>query len=358
VSQRSFAIRYLDEAEDADQLKERNRELYGRVLAGGPSIFFPTLGIFLEIPYDRFEQLGSNPAEISDADFKALYHMAHETAHVAQFVVSGWLFVHAYNVTSVAAHTLQKDRQGQLTSDWIEQAKRVLGDEFRSLTDEAYGVSVQEILETHAVVQGLGWATAIRDPDRWMWLAQTFHGGARTYLGVLQAVAELFGNRLAFDLLPRLCVLALQADDPRLALAHLLERVSRSGDPHSVSRLSAAEFCDWAGADPEVLTQSVRERNPALFQSPDNPWLALIASHLDKFENLGGIQARLEAILNTDFGAVGARIFRPNFAVFGDGGVLALHEPNVNTTHYETWTRLSLSILDTLEYLRPYSEPG
>jgi hypothetical protein len=222
-------------------------------------------------------------------------------------------------------------------------------EEFRWLKDEEYGLTVEEIVETHAVVQGLRWTAVTADAGKWRWAAEEFHDGAPTYLRLLRRFADGFGNSVAFALLPRLCVLALQDGDPRSALARLLKRVAGSEDPEAVSRLPPLQFCRWAGADPQLLARSLRERDPGFFQ--DNPWTPTVSGYFDQYEQVGGAEARLNVLLGSADSSA-AQIFQPWFALFGDGQMLALHRTDANVADYATWTTVTLTLLEALELLR------
>jgi hypothetical protein len=345
------ALTRFDEAEDADELKQRSIALYERMSAGRSYTFFPTAGVFLEMKYARFQAIaaGVAPDEITDKDSEGVYTIGHESVHIAQLVVSPWLFLHVAGLASIVAETRRLDREGQLGPEAIARLKASMEAELASLREQRDGFSVGEILETQAVVQGLRWAAVRTDATRWRWAVDTFHPGADLYLRLLHLYADELGlgDGLAFELLPRLCALALQTDDPRVAMASLTDRVRNPVNAVAAAGLPTLEFCRWAGVnDPAVLGRSLREREPGLFQRL--PWAALLARYFDRFEALPSVGARMDVVFRSDADAPGASIFFPVFTVFADGGI---HAMDGNARDYERWTRATLIVVDTMEFL-------
>jgi hypothetical protein len=346
-------LSYLERADDPGELKRRTRELHKRMVMAGDSTFLPTAGVFLEIPYERYVRIrgGSRPPDdFTDEDARALYHVAHETVHVAQVVLCPLVFTHVKAVATAAGITAHLHSRRTLTPELLEEARAAVGRAAAALDDEKAGLTVAEILETHAVVQGIKWATATRDANSWYWAVETFHKGAAKYLRVLRVFARLIGIELAFELLPRFCLLSFQLADPRVALDYLLRRIMDESDRHAVSRLSGPDLCRWATADPEIIATSLRERDPSQFQDGID-WTTVFSGYFDLLEQVSGTEERLQVMLGSDFGARGADIFQPWYVLFGDGQVLPLHNPEMDVGDYEEWTRVTLATLETLAFL-------
>jgi len=347
-------IRLLEEADDADELKRRSAELHRRMVEGtGDSIFPYTVGVFLRIAHERLDHLlsGRPDPSFSDDDYRALYSLGHESAHILQLLASGWFFGHVNRVSRLVMEAVRRDRAGQLDEHWTAQARGLLAAEFALLEERAYSFNVAELLETHAVCQGVRWASATDEPDELLWLAERFSAGSPLYLRLLHISAEHHGHRFAVELLPRLCLLALGMQDPRVAFAHLVARLDAEGGVAEVGGLDAAELCRWAGVDPDQLALSVRERQPETVTG--NLWFeTMLVSYLDAYEQFGDTSARLNAVFGFDRAAIRSPAFQPWFAVFGDGVVHPLHDPQADVNRYEGWCRISLLMLDALEYLR------
>jgi hypothetical protein len=289
------------------------------------------------------------PEEIHDNDSKTAYAIGHESVHIAQAVVSPWLFRHVRTLISIVHVTRQRDRQQQLGPTQIAELKRLMDAEFRSLTEERDGFTVREILEAQAVVQGLRWSAVTADATGWRWAIEKLHPGADEYLKLLRLYADELelGDAVAFEILPAVCALALQSEDPRSTMAALTERARDSPDAAAAAGASMLAFCEWAGVrDPTTLVKSLRERDPEGFQRL--PWAMLLTRYFDRFEQIPTAGERLALLLRTEADSAAASIFQPLYAIFEDGGV---HSFQGNVADYEIWTRITLLIVDTLEFL-------
>jgi hypothetical protein len=230
-----------------------------------------------------------------------------------------------------------------------------LREQYRSVRD---GYNSLEILETHAVTQGLLWTTDNADSLWWVANhANHFYEGLPPYVRLLNLTADRLGKDAAFRLLPRLCFLALQTDAPTAIMSHLIDKICLEPSVASVCAYTSREFCEWAGVDVLLVSKSLRERAGTLSDSEgrplglkDHPYLRLFDGYFDDFESISSVDDRLDLMMGVRGGTT-YQMFAPMFTVFKDGRILSPPKRPYCQEELELWIQITLDTCEGLSVL-------
>ena len=171
----------------------------------------------------------SATGEVASEDFWSIYAQWHETVHMFQLVTCPYVRLIAFRLATLAEQAYRQESQG----DGNSPPGSELVDQYRSavsMFDNAPSpehFSAWEIIETHAVAQGVLWLTGSGESGLRQ-LADHLYNSVREspqYLRLIDTMGDRFGDQVAVQLLPRLCFLALQTLEPSKVFAGLCGRV-------------------------------------------------------------------------------------------------------------------------------------
>jgi len=345
---------------DKTELRRRILALHSAVTAAGDSIFFPTGGVFLTITAERMRQIKEGEAtdsatgEIATEGMWSVYSEWHETVHMFQLVTCPYVRFIAFQLAILAKQAYHQKSQGDGNSPPMSE----LVDRYRSavsMYDNAPSYrhfNAWEILETHAVAQGVLWLTGSSESGLRQ-LADYLYNTVRQspqYLRIIDTLGDRVGDQVAVQLLPRLCFLALQTLEPSKVLNGLCDRIADEGSAARLAISSPREFCEWVGIDAAFVSRSLRERDEKV---EGHPWMRAFSQYFDRFEALPDVDARLELLLGPR-GDEAYRMFRPPFTVFADGS-LALSDhsssPLAEEEEEELWITIATETIEGLTRL-------
>jgi hypothetical protein len=344
---------------DKTDLRRRILALHNAVTAASDSIFFPTGGVFLTVTAERMRQIkegkAADPAtgEVNAEDLWSVYAEWHETVHMFQLVTCPYVRLRAFQLATLAKHAYRQKSQGEGDSPPVSE----LVDQYRSAmpifdNDPPPGhFSAWEIVETHAVAQGVLWLTGSSESGLRQ-LADDLYNRVRKsprYLRLIDAMGDRVGDQVAVQLLPRLCFLALQTLEPSEVFAGLCGRLADEGSAARLAISSTREFCEWVGVDAAFVSRSLRERD---VEVEGHPWMRIFSRYFDRFEALPDVDARLRLLLGPR-GDEAYRMFRPPFTVYSDGS-LALSDHSSSplaAEEEELWITIATETIEGLERL-------
>jgi hypothetical protein len=176
--------------------------------------FLPMGVVSLDLRSDRFDQLERGGALATLRDRKPFYYEWHEYVHILQLVTCPYVFEIARQTAEIAQLTFRTRKGLQPSFPLIElkecYAALMAGFQLPVID----GFSAQHIVETHAVTQSLLWF-AESDAVELVALANEIYQKSNSvYIGLLNRVASEIGEEYALKILPRLCFLSLQAQNP------------------------------------------------------------------------------------------------------------------------------------------------
>lgn len=283
-----------------------------RSISSMTDLFFPpTGGVFLKLQLGRLRELTAGKVNtLGDSDAWGVYAQWHEAVHMVQLATSPYMCLHALRLATLAHHAVRGTVDAPLAQ--LREDYRAAQVELENKID---GYTPWEIIETHAVTQGLLW-TVGGNAEGLFELASRLYRDDPRYIRVLRQVVKEAGSADAIRLLPPLCFIALQFAEPTAAFGPLVERIFAKRLGSTPSEWTPRRLCEWAGIDPARVCKSLRERDTPL---RDHWWLQVFGLYFDEFERL-----TLDERLNVLMGLHGSgtySLFRPTFTVYSDGEI-------------------------------------
>src|SRR5438105_6753093 len=140
------------------------------------SVYLPTNGVFLTTTWARFHDLKQGVLKtITNSEVMAAYAEWHESAHIVQLLTSPYVFQEQLRLVNLL---LDSSNLSKLDATYDEQLRELRAGyaAFRSeLTTPKYGVSPSDLIETHALCQGLRWTTPDNSCEEHWVLAQRLY---------------------------------------------------------------------------------------------------------------------------------------------------------------------------------------
>ena len=303
-----------------------------------------------------------------NADLLALFAIARAGIRLSHVVVSPWYL----------AFTRDIDRRARWAAHWQASRRPIAGADAQyaraeftvlagTLFDASEGFSVHDILETHAIVEGLQATMARPSAVALYHLALELYRERPASLQLLSRVAGLFDIEVAVALLPRLCAAALRFRFPAIALGDLIASLEQNRS--KVDRLidmTAERFFAACRLDPSAAARSAREQ--AMVDAPfveADAWDESVRAYFDRYEALQSEEARLQASIHPMLPAPPdatppalnaaqvrpAPLFQPAWLLFADGQVADLRQVPGTLTDHARWVADALGMLDGLAWL-------
>lgn len=330
---------------EVQELRSLARELHSAMTESmSENIFIPTGGVFLRTPVKA--------GDVSDEVAWQAYAQWHEGVHMMQLVTSPYVCLFAFRLATLALEVIREGREQDNESVPLEELREEYASANSGLSEiSAAGYSPFEILETHAVSQGLLWAMP-DNADSLCWLANHFYTvyekspNSEIYVRLLNLMAETMGGEAAIRLLPRMCSLALQTNEPPAEIARLAARIMSERAVTRVCNYTPRQFCEWADVDVALVCKSLRERNTPL---RNHPWLKFFSNYFDAFESISSIDGRLNLLMGVQGGS-SFMIFAPMFTVFENGDMLSSRR-GAGTDEKTEWLKMTSRLVAGLQRL-------
>ena len=319
----------------------------------------PLAAAALDVPAARLSALLVPPTHPEQTEQIAVrYRIGHTTVLASHPVTSPWCGRHAREIA----------RRARWTSRWLA-SRRPMADAERaqvradfasvygSLHDAAAGYSVHEIADTHAIIEGLRWASGMVEPASLYRLIGTTHAGDSHRLRLLTAFGRMFGIERAALLAARVCAIALKFPWPSLALSDLMQSLERNSDRiPGLLVVPPERFAQVCRLDPEIAALSTQELagdsglSPA--DSVDEAALAVQA----RYETLASANERIGAAMhplgNPDEPVTAhAGPFAPSWVIDAQGGVAGRADESPDLARLARWATAATEIADAIAWL-------
>lgn len=289
-----------------------------------------------------------------DADLLALFAIARTGIRLSHVVCSPWF----------SAFTRDVARRARWAARWQASRRPLAGGEdararadfallSATLFDASEGFSVHDIIETHAMVEGLSASMARPAALPLYHLAREFYRERPASLRLLGRLAELFDIETAVALAPRLCAAALRFPFPAIAVADLLASLEQNrAKVERLVGMSAERFFVACRLDVASAARSVREAGAGAPGAEGDAWDESLRRCFDRYEAVEGDEARLQAAIHPMRPAGDGRpLFQPTWLLFEGGDVADLRPEPGTITDHARWAVDALGLLDGLAWL-------
>lgn len=320
----------------------------------------PLAAVHIDRPAADFLALvetGSAPRD--DLDRWALFDMALAGVRLSQAVTSPWYFEFIRDVGRHArwAARWQASRRPLATGE-ADRARADFAVLTARLFDTSEEFSVHDILETHAIVEGLQASMASPSASSLYRMALERYRDQPASVRLLSRLAALFDIEVAVTLAPCLCAAALRFPFPAIALGDLLrslERHRRKLD--ALTRMTPKQFFSTCGLNGWSVARSARKQaTDAPFEETD-PWSDSLRTYFDRHDALTDDETRLRAAIypmrsvHSSPASGASLLFQPTWLMFSDGQIADLRPQPGTLADHTRWVADVLSLLDGLAWL-------
>ena len=247
---------------------------------------------------------------------------------MAQLVTSPFVFPIAFDIAGAAQRAYRISIGVDDNTHILHDLANIYHSACRVLQDTDGKYSQLDVIETQAVTQGVRWMTPDANGRELRWIANfLYEERSQNYVRLLNDVCNSFSDEIGTILLPKICYLSLQANNPVGKLNMLLNMLATEASRHDIVSYTPAQLCEWAGAPVSPVSRSLRERTPFLrnaagefLRLTDHPWTGLFTQYFDEFEAISDSGKRLDLLMGLQGGHTFSQ-FSPLFTVYPDGEV-------------------------------------
>lgn len=320
----------------------------------------PPLGAAaIPVPAAALPALVAPPATAGETDrVAARYAIGHATVLASHAITSPWCSRHAREITRRARWTgrwlasrrpMSEPERVQVRSDFASI--------YGSLHDASAGYSVYEITDTHAIVEGLRWASGVVEPASLYRLIAATHASDSHRLRLLSTFGRTFGVERAALLAARICAIALKFPWPSLALSDLLQSLERNSDRVPGLLVVAPDrFAHVCRLDPEVAALSTQELGGDSGLPPADAVEESLHAAQARYESRASVNERIGSAMHPlgspeEPTPLHAGPFAPSWLLDAAGGVAGRTDETPDLARLARWATAATEIADAVAWL-------
>jgi hypothetical protein len=319
----------------------------------------PLAAAAVDVPAARVPALLVQPSYPEQTEQIALrYRLGHASVLASHPITSPWCGRHAREIA----------RRARWTGRWLASRRPMAEPErsqvradfasiYGSLHDASAGHSVHEIADTHAIVEGLRWASGVVEPTSLYRLIAATHAGDAHRLRLLSSFGRMFGVERAAPLAARVCAIALKFPWPSLALSDLMQSLERNSDRiPGLLVVTPERFAQVCRLDPEVAALSTQELAGDSGLSPADAVEEAVLAAQRRYESLPSANERIGAALhplgNPDEPVTAhAGPFAPSWVIDAQGGVAGRADEAPDLARLARWATAATELADAIAWL-------
>lgn len=311
-----------ERSEAVARLRGSSRELISRLPESGEALLVLTCGVVvINESYAYAKTVSGFEAEVDDRFIRCVYGVSHEAVHMVQLLSTRFVLDIAIEYANLCARTQQHLKAGMPEKDWLAGLLTVYRATRSRFAASGPGFSTLQVLETQAVIEGFRGAFSRYSELGLARTVQIAHGIESDYAEAIGRLLAGFGFSFTFNVVPKLCWLALHTPDPGKSFTRALLSLGDT-DVSPLEIMSACEICDVFGAAPAGLARSMRVRIPAV---RDHAVHALLGDYFDVLEQETDPEAYLQRVMHPGRSSGGERRvaladLMPPLTIFNDDG--------------------------------------
>jgi hypothetical protein len=258
---------YLGDLDAADGTR-RQVEALKRILPGKRGEFLFGTGCVLfghsKVYVDRVFSTKSCDMEDRRA-VQCLYTMGHERIHFLQWISTTFLFDYIEKLIRIVNVFTKNQSVVLADAEAMSRLRTLWRNAFGALSQSCDGITALDILEYHAVAEGMGMAFGYQSEDFFSkFIAVYVMPDSPGYLKVHERCQQALGRPLPFSLTSSLCYLALNSEAPAVHLMRFVEALRQRG---VCSNATVGDLCAVVDVDAEALEKPLPERHPSVLSS-------------------------------------------------------------------------------------------
>ncbi|PLX75676.1 MAG: hypothetical protein C0607_07015 [Azoarcus sp.] len=311
-----------ERTEAVARLREASQELLSRLPESGEALLVLTCGVVvINESYAYAKTVSGFGADVDERFIRCVYGVSHEAVHMVQLLSTRFVLDIAIEYANVCARAQQHLKAGTPEQEWLIGLLADYRATRSRFAASGPGFSTLQVLETQAVIEGFRGAFSRYSELGLAKTVQIAHGIESDYAEAIGRLLAGFGFSFTFDVVPKLCWLALHTPDPGKTFTHALLSLG-DNDVSPLEKMSACEICNAFGGDPAGLARSMRARVPAL---RDHAVHALLGDYFDVLERETDPEAYLQRVMHPGRNSGGGQgvvmaDLMPPLTVFNDDG--------------------------------------
>jgi len=301
-------------------------------------------------------------ADIDDRFIRCAYGLSHEAVHMVQLVSNHFPLEMAFEFANLCGLTNKRLKAKTPEAEWVPGVVRDYRIAIYRMEHRDGGFSALNVIEAQAVIEGFRGAFSKYSENGLVNLIAIAHGLESDYADVIGRLLGAYGFTFTFEVVPKLCWLALQTKEPGMTFTGWLMELSEV-DVSPLAKMTACELCIAFGTDPEQASRSIRAKVPGV---RNHPLHALFSGYFDVVECETDPEAFLQLVMHPGRSSAPTAKIRmtdlmPPLTIFSDDRYL-MHGPykNQGWDAAEPLLRAATLATETLEWIGEQSDrlPG
>ncbi|MCK9259869.1 MAG: hypothetical protein RBT39_11630 [Azoarcus sp.] len=343
-----------ERSEAIAQLRQSSKSLLSHLPESGEALLVLSCGVaVINESHAYAKTIRGFEANVDERFIRFVYGVAHEAVHMIQLLSTPFVHEIAIEYANLCARTQERLKAGVPEASWLPDVLRDYRTTQARLSASGPGFSTLQVLEIQAVIEGFRGAFSKYSELGLAKTVQIAHGLESLYAEAIGRLLASFGFTFTFEVVPKLCWIAMHAQDPGKTFTQGLLSLG-DGDLTPLETMPACEICENFGLDPEKLARSIRIRYPEMRNLAAH---ALFGDYFDVLERAPDPETYLQRVMHPgrDPGsgrrAAGANLMPP-LTIFNDDGFLMngpLKDKGWDVA--DPLIRISTLITQTLEWL-------
>ena len=277
------------------ELRACRESLLERLPLDGDAMIVGSSGVVaMNESYTYASTVISMRAEIDDRFIRCAYGLSHEAVHMVQLVSTHFPLEMAFEFANLCGLTNKRLKAKIPEAQWVPAVVRDYRIATHRMEDDRAGFSALNIIEAQAVIEGFRGAFSNHSEEGLAKVVAISHGLASDYADIIGRLLAAYGFNFTFDVVPKLCWLALQTKEPGVTFTSWIMELGEV-DVSPLTKMSACELCVAFGTDPEKTSRSIRAKVPGVRNHPLHP---LFSGYFDVIERETDPETFLQLVMH------------------------------------------------------------
>jgi hypothetical protein len=341
------------------ELRACRESLLERLPLNGDAMIVGSSGVVaMNETYTYASTVISMRADIDDRFIRCAYGLSHEAVHMVQLVSTHFPLEMALEFANICALTNKRLKSETPEAEWVSGVVRDYRIAIYRMEHHEARFSALDVIEAQAVIEGFRGAFSKYSENSLANLIAIAHGLESDYADVIGTLLAAYGFTFTFEVVPKLCWLALQTKEPGVTFTSWLMKLSEV-DVSPLTKMSACELCVAFGTDPEKASRSIRAKIPGVRKHPLH---ALFSGYFDVVESETDPEAFLQLVMHPGRSSAPTAKIRmtdmmPPLTIFTDDRYL-MHGPykNQDWDAAEPLLRAATLATETLDWIGEQSD--
>ncbi|MGE0070347.1 MAG: hypothetical protein AB7S67_08995, partial [Thiomonas sp.] len=245
-----------ERSEAIAQLRQSSKSLLSHLPESGEALLVLSCGVaVINESHAYAKTIRGFEANVDERFIRFVYGVAHEAVHMIQLLSTPFVHEIAIEYANLCARTQERLKAGVPEASWLPDVLRDYRTTQARLSASGPGFSTLQVLEIQAVIEGFRGAFSKYSELGLAKTVQIAHRLESLYAEAIGRLLASFGFTFTFEVVPKLCWIAMHAQDPGKTFTQGLLSLG-DGDHTPQETMPACEICENFGLDPEKHARS------------------------------------------------------------------------------------------------------